>query len=264
MSTSDQERAAGFPTTDFDDRLKPSLPVDETSVAGSLPDVTMLTRLANEFFRAQPAQGYPTTLAPFTPDAQDLTPAFETRLPEFGMPLPSLPAIPSAGKVPMAPDVPGLSSATPELSPFMLGPAAAVALPAATPIPEAGMLQHDPRSAAAVPPLSPFSLPMPQFGATFPSFEAGVPALPPLPPLRTEDDARSALTTTSPFYFLENAGGLNGSAMAPTRATFPAELSSRPVSTVSPKPRFRHPPSRFQCRSSMKHCFRLSKQQCPG
>ena len=227
MSTSDQDYAAGFTKG-----LRPALPVDETSVAGSLPDVTMLTRLANEFFRAQPAQGYPTTLAPFTPDAQDSTPAFETRLPEFGMPLPSLPAIPSAGKVPMAPDVPGLSSATPEFSPFMLGPAAAVALPAATPLPEAGMLQHDPRSAAAVLPLSPFSLPMPEFGATFPSFEAGVPALPPLPPLRTEDDARSALTTTSPFYFLENAGGLNGSAMAPTRAPFPTELSSRQERSV--------------------------------
>ena len=31
----------------------------------------MLTRMANEFFRAQPAQGFPTTVAPFTPDAQD-------------------------------------------------------------------------------------------------------------------------------------------------------------------------------------------------
>jgi cysteine desulfurase / selenocysteine lyase len=188
---------------------------DPDYAAGSLPDVAMLTRVANEFFRAQPGQGFPTTLAPVTPDARDLTPNFETRLPEFGMPLPSIPAIPSAGKAPIAPDMPGLSSATPELSPFMVGPAAAVSLPAATPVPEAGMLQHDPRSAAAGFPESPFSLPMPEFGATFPSFEAGVPALAPLPPLRTEDDARSALTTTSPFYFLENAGGLNGSGMAP-------------------------------------------------
>ncbi len=208
MSTSDQDYAAGFT-----ERMKPVVPVDETSLADSLPDVTMLTRLANEFFRAQPGQGSPTTVAPFMPGTQDLTPNFETRLPEFGMPLPSLPAIPSAGGVPIAPEVPGLSST--ELSPFTMGPAAAMGLTAAAPIPEAGMLEHDPRGASAGLPVSPFSMPMPEFGASFPSFDAGVPVLPPLPPLRTEDDARSALTTTSPFYFLENAGGLNGSGMAP-------------------------------------------------
>ncbi len=77
------------------------------------------------------------------------------------------------------------------------------------------MLQNDPRSAGAGLPVSPFALPMPEFGASFPSFETGVPVLPPLPPLRTEDDAKSALTATSPFYFLENAGALNGSNIAP-------------------------------------------------
>ena len=228
MSTSDQDRATDFSTTGFQtgfqDRLKPALPVEQTSVAGSLPDVTTLARMANEFFRAQPGQGFPTTVAPAVPDAQDLTPLFETRLPEFGMPLPSIPAVPTAGTIPIAPDVTGLSTATPELSPFTMGPAAAMSLPAAAPIPEAGMLQHDPRSAATGLPVSPFSLPMPQFGASFQSFEAGIPALPPLPPLRTGDDARSVLTTGSPFYFLENAGGLSGSGMAPT------ELSSRPWS----------------------------------
>jgi cysteine desulfurase/selenocysteine lyase len=220
MSTSDQDQAEGF-----SERLKPVLPVDETNLAGSLPDVAMLTRMANEFFRALPGHGFPTTVAPVMPDARDLTPLFETRLPEFGMPLPSMPAIPSAGTMPIAPDVPGLSSATPELSPFTMGPAAAMALPMAAPMPEGGMLQHDPRSATAALPVSPFSRPMPEFGASFPSFESGVPVLPPLPPLRTEDDARSALTATSPFYFLEHAGGLNGSTMAPTELSFRPERS---------------------------------------
>jgi cysteine desulfurase/selenocysteine lyase len=221
MSTSDPVPTPGFPTG-LNDRMKPALPVDQTSVAGSLPDVTMLTRMANEFFRAQPGQDFPATTAPAPPDVADVTPLFETRLPQLGVPLPSMPAVPSAGTIPLAPDVTGPSSATPELSPFTMGPAAAMSLPAAAPIPEAGMLQHDPRSAAAGLPVSPFSLPMPQFGASFQSFEARVPALPALPPLRTGDDARSVLTTASPFYFLENAGGLSGSGLAPT------EWSPRP------------------------------------
>ncbi len=216
MSTSDQDPTTGFPNADFNHRLKPAMPVDETSLSGLLPDVNMLTRMANEFFRAQPGQGFPATAAPYTPDAQDLTPAFETRLPEFGMPLPSMPAIPSAGSIPtVAPDMSGPPTGATELSPFMFGPAAAMALPATAPIPEAGMLQNDPRSAAAGLPVSPFSMTMPEFGAAFPSFEAGLPAIPPLPPLRTEDDAKSALTTASPFYFLEHARGLNGSGLAP-------------------------------------------------
>src|ERR1700721_1716491 len=68
MSTSDQDRATDFSTTGFptgfDDALKPALPVEQTTVAGSLPDVTTLARMANEFFRAQPGQGFPTSVAP--------------------------------------------------------------------------------------------------------------------------------------------------------------------------------------------------------
>src|ERR1700761_5265757 len=100
MSTSDQD-----PTADFNQRVRPAMPVDETTVAsrGSFPDVAMLSRMANEFFRAQPGQGFPTSTAPYTPDGKDVTkdmaPAFETRLPQFGMPLPSVPAIPSAGGI---------------------------------------------------------------------------------------------------------------------------------------------------------------------
>jgi cysteine desulfurase / selenocysteine lyase len=244
MSTSDQD-----PTAGLTERVRPALPVDETTIApmGSLPDVAMLTRLANEFFRAQPGQGLPSSVAPYTPDAQDLTPAFETRLPEFGMPLPSVPAIPSAGSLPVAPNASQLSTGVPELAPFTMSPAAAMSLPAAAPVPEAGMLPHDPRSAGL--PVSPFALPMPEFGAPFPSFEAGVPVLPPLPPLRTEDDAKSALSTTSPFYFLENAGGLNGSNLAPVAlpsvaATIP-QYDPRSAAAVMPSSPFSMPMPEF-------------------
>ena len=289
MSTSDQD-----PTTGFTERVRPAMPVDETTIApmGSLPDVAMLSRLANEFFRAQPGQGFPTSVAPYSPKAQDMTPAFETRLPEFGMPLPSMPAIPSAGSVPIAPNASQFSTGVPELAPFTMGPAAAMSLPhdcarsgnghvlparsarcrsrasgvsvcladagvwravsvvrnrcagapAASAPADGGrceisivghvsvllpgkcrrpqrighiscgsdfgrcatVLQYDPRSAAAVMPSSPFSMPMPEFDrALFPSFEEGVPELAPLPPLRNENEARAALTDPSSFYFLD-------------------------------------------------------------
>jgi cysteine desulfurase / selenocysteine lyase len=188
---------------------------DRDHMESDLPDVAMLTRMANEFFRGQPDQGASAMAAPYTPNAQDLSPAFETRLPQLGMPLPSVPAIPSGGQIPLNPQTPAMT----EMSPFMVGPAAAMALPA--PVPQAGMLPNDPRTAAAGFPVSPFATPMPEFGATFPSFETGVPAIPPLPPLRTEDDARSVLTAPSSFYFLEHAGALSGSEIAPRQEMFP-------------------------------------------
>src|ERR1700689_2368361 len=110
MSTSDQNNAEEIAAG-----VSERLPADETSVgqSASLPDVTMLTRLANEFFRAQPAEAFPSNVGPSMPDASYAGSAFETRLPQLGMPLPSVPAIPSAGKSPVAPDMSGT-----ELSPF--------------------------------------------------------------------------------------------------------------------------------------------------
>jgi cysteine desulfurase / selenocysteine lyase len=236
MSTSDQNDA-------FATRLPEGLPLNQNSLApaGSLPDVATLTRLANELFRSQSGPAFPAGVAPSMPDLPQGAPDFETRLPQLGMPLPSIPSIPTAGKFPIAADVPGLTSVTPGLPAYMPGEAAAVSLPAVAPLPGAGLPQHDPRSAAASFPSSPFSLPMPLFEGAFPSFEAGVPALAPLPPLRSEDDAKSALTTASPFYFLENAGGLNESVTAPTAGasavSYPAASSSPAAGLLQPDPR---------------------------
>jgi cysteine desulfurase / selenocysteine lyase len=212
MSTSDPNDAGEFAS-----RIPEGLPLNQNSFApaGSLPDVATLTRLANEIFRSQPGPAFPAGVAPSMADLPQGTPDFETRLPQLGMPLPSVPSIPTAGKFPIAADVPGLTSVTPAPQAYMPAESAAVSLPAAAPLPGAGLPQHDPRSAAVAYPSSPFSLPLPVFGGAFPSFEAGVPALAPLPPLRSEDDAKSALTTASPFYFLENAGALNRSAAVP-------------------------------------------------
>jgi cysteine desulfurase/selenocysteine lyase len=234
MSTSDQNNAE-----DSVARLTQRVPVDESSIghAGSLPDVTLLTRMANEFFRAQPAPAFPGGGAPSMPDASYAGSDFETRLPQLGMPLPSVPAIPSAGKFPTAPDMAGT-----ELSSFAPGQVTAVAPTqfssrfAPTDLssrPERSVVEGPavPSIPAAAFPLSPFSLPLPELDdALFPSFAAaGVPTLPPFAPLRTEDDAKSALTTASPFYFMDGAGALNGI------GTAPSELSSRPGFAVEPK-----------------------------
>src|ERR1700683_5395158 len=114
MSTSDQNYGE-----DSAARLSERLPVDENSIghAGSFPDVTTLTRMANEFFRGQPAPAFPAGVAPSMPDASYAGSAFETRLPQLGMPMPSVPAIPSAGKFPIGPDMSGT-----ELSSFHGGP----------------------------------------------------------------------------------------------------------------------------------------------
>ncbi len=193
--------------------------LDMVSMPGSLPDVSVMTRLANEFFRALPSSaisgsglrvsdvgsGLPAGMPSVVP-AQAINPVFETRLPEFGVPMPGMPAIPSAGRFPISADLPGVSTSAPEVSVSAPGQAP-LPLPllggslAAPGIPASG-LQQGPRSGA-----SPFSLPMPEFDkALFPSFEQGIPALPPLPPLRNEEDARSALTDSSSFYFLEQRG----------------------------------------------------------
>src|SRR5271156_3879642 len=223
MSTSDQNNVEGSV-----ERLTQRMPADESSIgqAGSLPDVAVLTRMANEFFRGQPAPAFPAGVAPSMPDASYTGSAFETRLPQLGMPLPSVPAIPSAGKLPTAPDIAGT-----ELSSFGPGQVTAVAPPAAGSVP---LQQYDPRSATAAFPSSPFSLPLPELDeALFRSFAAGLPALPPLAPLRTEDDAKSALTTTSPFYFLNNAGALNGPSTAPATA-LPSGTSAVSQPAASP------------------------------
>jgi cysteine desulfurase/selenocysteine lyase len=156
--------------------------------------------MANEFFRVQPPA------VPSMPETPIAGTDFATRLPEMGMPLPSVPSLPSAGSVPGMPELssfaPGhitpimVPGSMPGIAPNFLQPGSA----------QTSRLPQDPRSATGSLPVSPFSLPMPDFDAAlFPSFAAGVPMLPPLPPLLSEDDARAALTDHSGFYFLNQA-----------------------------------------------------------
>jgi cysteine desulfurase / selenocysteine lyase len=135
-----------------------------------------------------------------------------------------MPAVPSAGGAPFTADVPGMSSYMPSAA--GMGPVG-VPLP-----PQVPVLPQDPRSAPAV---SPFSLPMPEFGASFPSFGAGVPALPTIAPLLSEDDAKSALTTASPFYFLQNAGGMSTPVAVPAGAPSTAAAPAVGLLQVDPR-----------------------------
>ncbi len=217
MSTSDHNYVEGSAA-----RLTEGMPADENSIgqAGSLPDVAVLARMANEFFRGHPEPAFPAGVAPSMPDTSYAGSAFETRLPQLGMPLPSVPAMPSAGKFPAAPDMAGTESSY--LAP---GQVTAVAPTDLSSRPERSVVEGPavPSIPAAAFPTSPFSLPLLELDdALFSSFAPGVPTLPPLAPLRTEDDAKSALTTASPFYFMDGAGALNGINTAPTN------LSSRP------------------------------------
>ncbi len=247
MSTSDQD-----PTTGFTERVRPALPVDETTIApmGSLPDVAMLTRLANEFFRAQPGQGFPTSVAPYSPDAQDMTPAL--RNPAAGIRHASaFDAGHTIGRwcsyrtecVPVIDRCSGVGA---------LHHGARRSYVSSGSCACSGNGHADRTIRAAQEPgfrCLPLRLPMPEFGAPFPSFEAGVPVLPPLPPLRTEDDAKSALTATSPFYFLENAGGLNGSGMSPvagpSAVTNVSQYDPRSAAAVMPSSPFSLPMPEF-------------------
>jgi cysteine desulfurase/selenocysteine lyase len=176
-----------------------------------LPDVATLTRMANEFFRLQP-------VSPVAPEAAPTGSApFETRLPEMGMPMPSVPAIPSAGAVPGAP----------ELSSFAPGHITPIMVPGSMPLVGPDLLQQDPRSAVAAVLTSPFSMPLPEFDlGLFPSFSMGVPALAPLPPLLNEDQARAALTDRPDFYFLNQAAP----AMATPPAVAPPVAENRAIS----------------------------------
>ncbi len=203
MNTSEQNKAANA-----------SLRSSEIQDSGAMPDVAMLTQMANEFFRALPGQASsPVAAQPvpaaFVPAVRSSVPSlasapnFDTRLPQFGAAAPGIPALPSIDKLPSEADAQRLAG-TPS---FMPNETVAFRPLAAMPVTESTFPQPGaPQQPATT---SPFSLPLPSFDAMFPSFESGLPTIPPLPALPTEDAAKAALTTTSPFYFLENAGALS-------------------------------------------------------
>jgi cysteine desulfurase / selenocysteine lyase len=154
-------------------------------------------------------------------------PGFSSTLPELGVPAPSLPSIPSVDKLPSEADLARLSSPNNSSSAtaFPAGlPAEASAFgvsptlsPYRAPIPAnyststpAGLTHAAPtQTFGAEFPQSPFSLPLPEFALPFPNYDVALPNIPSLPPLANDEQAKSALTTASAFYFLDQAGALS-------------------------------------------------------
>ena len=182
-----------------------------SAVAGALPDVATMTRMANEFFRAPTANALPGVSAPYT----SAIPGTEMRQPQFGVPAPSIPSLPSIDKIPSEADIARLAggglpmtfpaeatsfTGTPSLSPLN------ASVPSDGPLPSQPAV---PRTATGLTSVSPFSLPLPDFNLPFPNFESSLPTIPALAALGTEDGVKSALSSFSSLYFLEHAGALS-------------------------------------------------------
>jgi cysteine desulfurase / selenocysteine lyase len=167
-------------------------------------------------------------------------PGFPSTLPQLGIPAPSVPSIPSLDKLPSEADLARLSglgvdgrgvnasgfptglpteaagySVSPTLSPYSAPVPANYSTSTLGSLSQATPTQV-PSAQASVPTQpqselsqSPFSQPLPEFGLPFPNFDAALPNIPPLPALANDDQAKSALSAASSFYFLDQAGALS-------------------------------------------------------
>jgi cysteine desulfurase / selenocysteine lyase len=225
----------------------------KSATGAVFPDVGTMTRMANEFFHALPnqtAHDFTTSSLPSNPGLSpspivpgspsfptsysDAIPGTEMRQPQFGTPAPSLPSLPSIDKVPSEADIARLEgtgasvgfpaevasfTGTPSLSPLNIGVPSAPSTPSQSAIAQ---------TAAPLPSVSPFSLPLPSFDLPFPNFKASLPSIPPLAALGTDDIAKSSLNAFSSFYFLEHAGALS-QPIAPT-----PQSAQQPIQSFSP------------------------------
>lgn len=197
MSTSDRNRGESLTPED--------IAVDPRGVSG-LPDVAVLTQMANEFFRALPGQ------VSKLGGAQSAV-TMSSLAPQFGATPSSVAAIPEAEKLPSEADAQRLSGGGSFSMPHEV---ASVSMPVSTGFPQYGV-----PGMAAESSLSPFAMPLP---STETLFESALPSIPPLSPLLSEDGVKSALTAASSFYFLENAGLPSDTSTVTTVETNPALL----------------------------------------
>ena len=211
MSKSANTMSTNEPDTQLDDAAV-------SAVSTIVPDVAALTQMANAFFRALPGQesaGAGSSLASSPPSMKGAMPigipASSSLMPQFGIPAPSLPSQPSQDRIPNEADLARLTGSNnfpadvnafggiPTLSPQ------GVTIPVTPSLPSQGYVMQ-----STVPQMSssPFSMPLPEFGLTFPHFEAALPIIPELPALANDDLSRFALTAAQPLYFLEHAGAM--------------------------------------------------------
>jgi cysteine desulfurase/selenocysteine lyase len=191
------------------------LRMDQISVPSpdAAPDVAAITQLVNQVFRELPGQTSPSLGTQSAFEAPAAASGFETRLPQFGAPLTSIPALPSADKFPNEADAQrlgGAASAPQETAPFLSG-----AVPTSGP----ALSQYEARRIATEVPASPFSIPLPAFDSAIPSFQPLFPAFSSAPAFPTAEFATAA--STSSFYFLEGAGTLSKPSVAQPPSSLP-------------------------------------------
>jgi len=182
----------------------------------SAGDLAAISQMANEFFRAIPGQA---SMNPPRPEVSAASPSFETRLPQFGAPAPSVPALPSTGRMPNEADVQRQAGAA--FPPPDAGTTGKAPQFASTPIPDSRLSQFPGQGLAADAPMSPsaspFAMPMPVFDTALPSFQPSFPAFSTEPAFPVERFGALALSAPSSFYFLEDAGKLSQPITAPGR-----------------------------------------------
>jgi len=198
-------------TSDFDTATNLQRPFDEADTGSSskatLPDIATLTQMANAFFRALPNQdlvGSSFSSAGVSEAIPSAAPVSSAYQPQFGMPAPSMPAMPSADKLPVEADLVRLAGSN---APAAFSPEISAFSPSSSLTPSMATIPAN--YATPQQPASPFSSPLPAFTDTFPNFETALPHIPALPALATDDLAKSALTAFSSLYFLEDAGALS-------------------------------------------------------
>lgn len=189
------------------DNLEKNRESDAHSVE-QMSNIAAISQLANEFFRALPGQNLSPLSMQSTVEAPKAVPAFETRLPQYGAPLPSAPAVPTADKVPSEAEAQKLAGAAlGSQQPAMVSTA------------------HQPTSALGLSPdsvpnvdieqrISPFSTPVPALNTPPLPFEPPFPAFS-LTPAFPQEAFKMAVLPSNSFYFLQDAGRLSNPVSAP-------------------------------------------------
>jgi cysteine desulfurase/selenocysteine lyase len=181
------------------------------SPLGALPDLAAIAQMANDFFRAQP--GLPTP--PFAAQPPVAMPSAPSSMPEFGAPLPSMPSVPSADKLPSEADI--FRTAGSSSMPFEAPPATG----ANTPMSDPALAQYNLRGVPTELPTSPFSLPLPAFETQFASFEPLFPTSHPPVEIPSKESAQNQFASSDSFYFLKDAG-MGARSVAPPVEPAPA------------------------------------------
>ena len=204
----------------------------EVPSAGSPFDLAAIGQLANEFFRALPGQAPTSPLQSdaFAPGASASAPVAavpnsETRLPQFGEAAPSVPALPSATRLPSEADAQRV------LGSFS-GPSQSLAshtgtAPSSVPTSDYSLPGTGSAAETQAPSsVSPFAMPLSIFETALPSLQPSFADFSPAPAFPTEDFAASALRATSSYYFLEDAGALSKPVATLPRDNSPTVRSS--------------------------------------